>query len=127
MAYSDPNCLFCNIVRGEVPADIVFRNEHVLAFRDIHPAAPQHLLIIPLKHIASLNDLGGEEDSVIAGQIMLAARVVAEKAGIGGSGYRLVFNTGADALQSVFHVHGHLIGGERMGWPPFPGKSVAHG
>lgn len=127
MAYSDPNCLFCNIVRGEVPADIVFRNEHVLAFRDIHPAAPQHLLIIPLKHIVSLNDLGGEEDSVIAGQIMLAARVVAEKAGIGGSGYRLVFNTGADALQSVFHVHGHLIGGERMGWPPFPGKSVVHG
>ncbi|PWW80940.1 histidine triad nucleotide-binding protein [Prosthecochloris marina] len=127
MANSDPNCLFCKIVSGDIPADIVYRNEHVLAFRDINPAAPQHLLIIPLKHIASLNDLVGDEDTIIAGQIMQAAKVVAKEAGIGESGYRLVFNTGPDSLQSVFHIHGHLIGGERMGWPPFPGASVEHG
>ncbi len=127
MAHSDSNCLFCKIVSGEIPADIVYRNDHVLAFRDISPAAREHLLIIPLKHIASLNDLEGEEDTRIAGEIMQAAKEVAREAGIENSGYRLVFNTGPDSLQSVFHIHGHLIGGERMGWPPFPGKAVGHG
>lgn len=127
MAHSDPRCLFCKIVSGAIPADVVYRNEHVLAFRDIQPAAPQHLLIIPLKHIASLNDLDGEDDTLIAGHIMQAAKVVAEKAGIADSGYRLVFNTGTDSLQSVFHIHGHLMGGKTMGWPPFPGASVEHG
>ena len=127
MAHSDPHCLFCNIVSGAIPADVVYRNEHVLAFRDIQPAAPQHLLIIPLKHIASLNDLDGEDDTLIAGHIMQAAKVVAEEAGIADSGYRLVFNTGTDSLQSVFHIHGHLMGGKTMGWPPFPGASVEHG
>ena len=127
MAHSDPHCLFCNIVSGDILADVVYRNEHVLAFRDIQPAAPQHLLIIPLKHIASLNDLDGEDDTLIAGHIMQAAKVVAEEVGIADSGYRLVFNTGPDSLQSVFHIHGHLMGGERMGWPPFPGASVEHG
>ncbi len=127
MAHSDANCLFCKIVNGGIPADIVYRNEHVLAFRDIHPAAPQHLLIIPLKHIPSLNDLESGEDTVIAGEILQAAKIVAQEAGIERSGYRLVFNTGPDALQSVFHIHGHLVGGERMGWPPFPGASVEHG
>ena len=127
MAHSDPHCLFCNIVSGDIPADVVYRNEHVLAFRDIQPAAPQHLLIIPLKHIASLNDLDGEDDTLIAGHIMQAAKVVAEEEGIADSGYRLVFNTGPDSLQSVFHIHGHLMGGKRMGWPPFPGEAVEHG
>ncbi len=127
MAHSDPHCLFCNIVSGDIPADVVYRNEHVLAFRDIQPAAPQHLLIIPLKHIASLNDLDGEDDTLIAGHIMQAAKVVAEEAGIADSGYRLVFNTGPDSLQSVFHIHGHLMGGKRMGWPPFPGEAIEHG
>ena len=127
MAHSDPNCLFCKIVNGNIPADIVYRNEHVLAFRDINPAAPQHLLIIPLKHIASLNGLSGDEDTLIAGQIMQAAKVVAKEAGIDESGYRLVFNTGPDSLQSVFHIHGHLMGGKTMGWPPFPSASVEHG
>lgn len=127
MAHSDPNCLFCKIVSGDIPAEIVYRNEHVLAFRDISPAAPQHLLLIPLKHIASLNDLEGEEDTLIAGALMQAAKVVAREVGIERSGYRLVFNTGPDALQSVFHIHAHLIGGERMGWPPFPGHAVGHG
>ena len=127
MAHTVPDCLFCKIVRGDIPADIVYRDEHVLAFRDINPAAPQHLLIIPLKHIPSLNDLSGEEDTVIAGHVMMAAKTVAREAGIDKSGYRLVFNTGPDSLQSVFHIHGHLVGGERMGWPPFPGASAEHG
>lgn len=126
MAHSDSTCLFCKIVNGDIPADIVYRNEHVLAFRDIHPAAPQHLLIIPLKHIPSLNGLSGDEDTRIAGEILRAAKIVAEKAGIDESGYRLVFNTGPDSLQSVFHIHGHLMGGKTMGWPPFPGAAVEH-
>lgn len=126
MAHTDPNCLFCKIVSGDIPADIVYRNEHVLAFRDISPVAREHLLIIPLKHIASLNDLEGEENTRIAGEIMQAAKVVAREAGIDGSGYRLVFNTGPDSLQSVFHIHGHLIGGQSIGWPPFPAQSVGH-
>jgi len=121
-----PDCLFCRIVQGEIPATVVYRNEHVLAFRDITPAAPQHVLIIPVKHIASLSDLR-PEDLSIAGHILLAAQVVAEKAGVLSSGYRLVFNSGPDALQSVFHIHGHLIGGKQMGWPPFPGEAAQHG
>jgi len=126
MTHSDPNCIFCKIVRGDIPADIVYRDEHVLAFRDINPVTPEHFLIIPLKHIASLNELD-HSDTVTAGHILQAAPVVARKAGIFDSGYRLVFNTGPDSLQSVFHIHGHLIGGERMGWPPFPGKAIEHG
>jgi histidine triad (HIT) family protein len=125
MIYHEPDCLFCRIILGEIPAKIVYRNEHVVAFRDITPVAPQHLLIIPVKHIASLNDLG-PEDEMIAGHMLLAARIVAEIIGIRESGYRLVFNTGADAMQSIFHIHGHLIGGTQMGWPPFPGLPTVH-
>ena len=84
------------------------------------------VLIIPVKHIASLNDLAPEDQS-IAGHMLLAAGIVAESIGIRESGYRLVFNTGKDALQSVFHIHGHLIGGTQMGWPPFPGAPAVHG
>ena len=126
MIHQEPDCLFCRIVRGEIPARIVYRNDHVVAFRDITPISPQHILIIPVKHIASLSDLR-PEDEVIAGQMLLAARIVAEIIGIRESGYRLVFNTGKDALQSVFHIHAHLIGGNQMGWPPFPGASTGHG
>ncbi|NTW69736.1 MAG: histidine triad nucleotide-binding protein [Chlorobiaceae bacterium] len=126
MTHHHPECLFCRIVSGEIPATIIYRNEHVLAFRDITPVAPQHVLIIPLRHIASLNDLAAE-DEAIAGNILLAACVVAEILGIRESGYRLVFNTGRDALQSVFHIHGHLVGGKEMGWPPFSGSAARHG
>ncbi len=115
----DQDCLFCRIVRGEIPAKVIYRNDHVLAFRDITPVAPQHALIIPLRHITSLSTLK-PEDEAIAGQILLAAGTVAEILGIKASGYRFVFNSGADAMQSVFHIHGHLIGGQKMGWPPFP-------
>ena len=125
MTQQKADCLFCRIVRGEIPASIIYRNDHVIAFRDITPVMPQHVLIIPIKHIASLNDLA-PEDEAIAGQILLAAGVVADMIGIRQSGYRLVFNTGKDALQSVFHIHGHLIGGQQMGWPPFPGLPAVH-
>ncbi len=126
MTHQNSDCLFCRIVRGEIPAKIVYRNDHVLAFRDITPVAEQHALIIPLKHIVSLSELT-PEDEAIAGHILLAAGTVAEIIGIRESGYRLVFNSGKDAMQSVFHIHGHLIGGRTMGWPPFPGLSAAHG
>ena len=119
MIPQESECLFCRIVRGEIPAKIVYRNDHVLAFRDITPVAPQHVLIIPLRHIASLSDLA-PEDEAIAGHILLAAGTVAGMLGFRESGYRLVFNTGPDAMQSVFHIHGHLLGGTQMGWPPFP-------
>jgi len=126
MSNHNPECLFCRIVQGEIPANIIYRNDHVLAFRDITPVAPRHVLIIPLRHIASLNDLQ-PEDETIAGNMLLAAGTVAEILGIRESGYRLVFNTGRDALQSVFHIHGHLIGGKEMGWPPFSGSPTKHG
>ncbi len=126
MTHQNSDCLFCRIVSGEIPASIVYRNDYVLAFRDITPVAGQHVLIIPLKHISSLSALT-PEDEAIAGHILLAAGKVAEIIGIRESGYRLVFNNGKDAMQSVFHIHGHLIGGCTMGWPPFPGLPVAHG
>jgi histidine triad (HIT) family protein len=126
MSQYDPDCLFCKIVRGTIPATIVYRNDHVLAFSDISPVAPQHVLIIPVIHIASLSELGPQE-AEIAGQLLLAARIVAEKTGVLESGYRLVFNNGKDAMQSVAHIHAHLIGGKTMGWPPFPGHGVQHG
>ena len=126
MANHCTECIFCRIIAGEIPADILYRNDHVLAFRDISPAAPAHALIIPLEHIASLSDLAPDHER-IAGQIMLAAATVAEILGIRESGYRFVFNSGPDALQSVFHIHGHLLGGIEMGWPPFPGVAVTHG
>jgi histidine triad (HIT) family protein len=126
MIHQEPDCLFCRIVRGEIPAKVVYRDDYVVAFRDITPIASQHILIIPVKHIASLNDLAPEDD-VIAGHMLLAAGMVADIIGIKESGYRLVFNTGKDALQSVFHIHAHLIGGNQMGWPPFPGSPTVHG
>ena len=119
MTHQEPDCLFCRIVRGEIPASIVYRNDHVVAFRDISPVTPQHVLIIPVKHVSSLSNLK-PEDETIAGQILLATGTIAEILDIKASGYRLVFNTGTDAMQSVFHIHAHLIGGIPMGWPPFP-------
>jgi histidine triad (HIT) family protein len=108
-------CLFCRIVRREIPASIVWENEHALAFRDIKPEAPIHLLVIPKRHFASLNDAA---DARLLGELLLAAREIAEGEGIAESGYRTVVNTGANAGQTVFHLHVHVMGGRRMTWPP---------
>ncbi len=112
-------CLFCNIVAKTTPAQIVFENDHVVAFRDIRPIAPTHALVIPKKHVPGVHDASGA-DAEMLGQVLLAAREVAEKLGLASGGYRLVINQGPDAGQSVFHIHCHVIGGRQMGWPPFP-------
>ena len=112
-----PGCLFCNIVAGTTPAQIVFDNEHVVAFRDIRPAAPVHALVIPKTHVPGIHEATPEHAAVL-GQVLLAARDVAEKLGLAAGGYRLVVNQGADAGQSVFHLHCHVLGGRPMAWPP---------
>jgi histidine triad (HIT) family protein len=108
-------CLFCRIVRREIPASIVWENEHALAFRDIKAEAPIHVLVIPKRHFASLNDA---PDARLLGELLLAAREIAEGEGIAESGYRTVVNTGGNAGQTVFHLHVHVLGGRRMTWPP---------
>lgn len=110
-------CLFCRIASGDLPAKVVREDEATLAFRDIDPKAPTHVLIIPRRHVASVNDLT-QDDSTLIGQLYLAAREIAALDGIGEAGYRLVMNTGADAGQSVAHIHLHLLGGRHMSWPP---------
>jgi histidine triad (HIT) family protein len=112
-----PGCLFCNIVAGKTPAQIIYDNDHVVAFKDIRPAAPVHALVVPKTHITGIHD-ATPEDAAVLGQVLLAARDVAEKLGLGEGGYRLVINQGADAGQSVLHLHCHVIGGRPMAWPP---------
>jgi histidine triad (HIT) family protein len=114
---ASPSCLFCNIVARTTPAQVVFENDHVLAFRDIRPVAPTHVLVIPKKHIVGVHD-AKPEDAALLGQILLAGREVAEQLGLAARGYRLVVNQGPDAGQSVFHVHCHVLGGRPMEWPP---------
>ena len=109
------NCLFCRIVRGEIPATIVAQNAHCVAFRDINPQAPTHVVIVPREHVASLNEA---KDAAMIGALALMAAGIARSEGIAERGYRTVFNTNADAGQTVFHLHLHLIGGRAMGWPP---------
>ncbi|ADU52260.1 histidine triad (HIT) protein [Thermaerobacter marianensis DSM 12885] len=111
------DCLFCRIVEGELPADKVYEDEHVVAFRDINPQAPQHVLVIPKRHIASLNE-AGDEDVPVLGHLQRVIPEVARRVGVAESGYRVVVNTGRDALQTVFHVHYHVLGGRAMQWPP---------
>ena len=110
------DCLFCKIVAGEIPAKIVHQDDECVAFRDIHPQAPVHVLVIPRKHLASMNDVEAD-DAPLLGRLLLAARTIAEQEGIG-SGYRLVNNCGGEAGQTVFHWHLHLLGGRMMNWPP---------
>jgi len=109
------NCLFCRIVKGEIPADIVAQTDNAIAFRDISPKAPTHILVIPKEHVASLDDAG---DSMDLGALMRLAREVAKTEGLGGSGYRVVINTGENGGQTVNHLHLHVLGGRRMTWPP---------
>src|ERR1700733_7178580 len=103
-------CLFCKIVAREVPSDIVLETDEVLAFKDVRPVAPVHALVIPKRHITSIHD-ATPGDEALLGRLMIAGREVAEKLGLGASGYRLVMNTGPDGGQSVFHVHLHVLGG----------------
>ncbi len=111
----DPNCIFCKIIEGEIPADIVFRNENVVAFNDLIPQAPTHVLLIPTLHTE--NAVGVARNSAtITADLFLAADQIATDRGL--NGYRTVFNTGAEAGQSVFHAHLHLLGGRPMAWPP---------
>jgi histidine triad (HIT) family protein len=111
------NCIFCRIAAGEVDATIVHEGEHTIAFRDLDPKAPVHVLVIPRRHIASVNDIGEAERDVM-GELFLSARAVAEKEGVAAGGYRVVMNTGSDAGQSVDHAHLHVLGGRRLAWPP---------
>jgi len=111
------SCLFCKIVGKEIPATVVAENDDALAFRDIHPAAPTHVLVIPKKHIGSVAEMGSD-DAALLGRLVLFASEVAKKEGIGETGFRLVNNTGPNAGQSVFHLHWHVLGGRGMSWPP---------
>ena len=111
------DCLFCRIVRREIPSSIVYEDDRVLAFNDINPQAPTHVLIVPKRHIASLNDLNQEDDALV-GELVRRAAAIAKERGIAAGGYRTVFNTNRDAGQTVFHLHLHLLGGRGMEWPP---------
>ncbi len=111
------DCLFCKIINREIPASIVFEDDRVLAFSDINPQAPTHVLVVPKRHIATLDDLLPGDDALI-GELVRRAGAIAAERGIAAGGYRTVFNTNRDAGQTVFHVHLHLIGGRPMHWPP---------
>ena len=110
-------CLFCKIVAGDIPADIIHESETVLAFRDITPQAPTHVLVIPRRHIATINDLEPGDREVV-GDLYLAAKAVAAAEGLAEPGYRVVMNCNEGAGQSVFHIHLHLLGSRCLGWPP---------
>lgn len=110
-------CLFCKMANGQIKPDIVYENEAVLAFNDINPQAPVHVLVIPKKHIATLNDLEPNHE-VLIGELYLTAKKVARQLGIADGGYRTVMNCNADAGQTVFHLHLHVLGGRQLGWPP---------
>ncbi|HWC34495.1 MAG TPA: histidine triad nucleotide-binding protein [Mycobacteriales bacterium] len=114
---SDPDCLFCKIVAGEVPAEIVAESDAAIAFRDIAPQAPVHVQVIPRDHYPNVAAVAADGDVVVAGLFRLAAEVAAIE-GVAESGYRLVANTGAHAFQTVLHAHVHVLGGRQMGWPP---------
>lgn len=111
------DCLFCKILADEIPADVVYESDEAIAFRDINPQAPTHVVIIPRKHIATINDLAPGDEAVV-GSLFMAAGKVAADAGLANDGYRVVMNCNAAAGQTVFHIHLHLVGGRQMGWPP---------
>lgn len=110
-------CIFCKIQQGEIPAEIIYRDDKVLAFRDIQPQAEHHLVIIPLEHIATLNELTNDHTQLI-GQMVQTATKLAKELNIAEDGYRLVMNCNANGGQTVFHIHLHLLGGRLMHWPP---------
>jgi len=110
------DCIFCKIIAGEISSTQVYQDELVTAFRDINPVSPTHVLIIPNQHIASVNDLSNEDEQVI-GHLFTVAKEIAKEEGVAESGYRLIINTGPDGGQEVFHIHLHLLGGQRMRHP----------
>lgn len=110
-------CLFCRIIKGEIPAKIIYQDDHVAAFEDINPQAPNHLLVVPQKHIATLNDLHSEDNELI-GHMVQTAKMLAKQLNIADDGYRVVMNCNAGAGQTVFHIHLHLLGGRQFVWPP---------
>ncbi len=111
------DCLFCRIIAGDLPASIVFQDERLIAFEDINPQAPTHLLIVPRRHIATLNELTAEDDGLV-GEMIRRAAAIAKNRGIAEDGFRTVFNCNAGAGQTVFHIHLHLLGGRPLAWPP---------
>jgi histidine triad (HIT) family protein len=111
------DCLFCKIVDGGLPADIVYENDSLIAFRDINPKAPTHILLIPRRHVATMNDLQDGDESLVGDLFITAARIAADE-GLADDGYRVVMNCNEAAGQSVFHIHLHLMGGRAMTWPP---------
>ncbi|NOT05481.1 MAG: histidine triad nucleotide-binding protein [Anaerolineales bacterium] len=110
------DCIFCKIIKGDIPSTTVFRDEHLTAFRDINPAAPTHILLVPNKHIDSVNALTGEDEQLVGHLVKVAGQLAAQE-GIAEDGYRLIFNTGAHAGQTVLHIHLHLLGGAPMKYP----------
>ncbi|APR83832.1 histidine triad (HIT) protein [Minicystis rosea] len=110
-------CLFCKIAAKQIPAKVLFEDDELVAFHDINPGAPTHVLVIPKEHIVSLSD-GKAEHTALLGKLLLATARVAEETGIAQSGYRVVTNTGPNAGQSVFHLHLHVLGGRALAWPP---------
>jgi len=111
------DCLFCKMVAGVIKPDVVYEDDAVLAFRDINPQAPSHVLVVPKRHISTINDLTGA-DAELVGRLYLAAKKVAGQDGIAAEGYRTVMNCNAAAGQTVFHLHLHVLGGRNMHWPP---------
>jgi histidine triad (HIT) family protein len=111
------DCLFCKMVAGDIKPDTVYEDDSVLAFRDLNPQAPTHILVIPKTHIATINDLEPENEALI-GKLFLAARKIASDEGLADRGYRTLMNCNEEAGQTVFHIHLHLLGGRPMGWPP---------
>ena len=111
------DCLFCKLVNGEIPTKVVFESDTVFAFEDIEPQAPHHVLIIPKKHISTLNDLSAEDSSLVS-DLVLTATQIAKKLKIDESGYRMLFNCNEEGGQEIYHIHLHLLGGRKMTWPP---------
>ena len=111
------SCLFCKLIRREIPASIVYEDDQIVAFNDIDPKAPTHVLIVPTRHIESVSALTADDDALVGAMFRVAASIAQDR-GIAVSGYRTVFNTNRDAGQTVFHLHLHLLGGRSLGWPP---------
>jgi histidine triad (HIT) family protein len=111
------DCLFCKIIAGEIPASITYQDDRVIVLKDINPQAPTHVLILPRRHIATLNDLTAEDDALV-GEMTRRAATIAREHGHADHGYRTVFNCNSGAGQTVFHIHMHVLGGRKLGWPP---------